>query len=137
MARRKGVYVRVDDRELRVIDAHARTLGIGRSAFLRLVSTSPLEIIQEPDDGSEAVVLIDAGTHRAILRELNRQGVNINQIAYSLNAINSKGWVRPEVAEGAVVDALGALERIEPRLERIAERERALLRRAAAYESGR
>ena len=76
--------------ELIQIQIRASALGITRVEYLRERGLEPIEEFQKAKE-QKARVQSEVATYIAILRELNRQGINLNQITKAINSGKLKG----------------------------------------------
>ena len=80
---------RLSNEELDTLQARAKSLNMSLSAYLRWRGLQPIGRLKSP----EARKALDQSTfilYMKLTRELNRQGINLNQIARTLN------WARKE-----------------------------------------
>lgn len=106
------ICIRVDDSELKKIDANAKSLGLTRSAFVRFITTAPLrfDVVDGQPSASGELIIFDDKTMRDLYREHNRQGVNLNQMAHVANAFNRKSWLKPGQADELLANHAKAIE---------------------------
>ncbi len=76
--------------ELIQIQIRASALGMTRVEYLRERGLEPIEEFQKAKE-QKARVQSEVATYIAILRELNRQGINLNQIAKAINSGKLEG----------------------------------------------
>ena len=76
--------------ELIQIQIRASALGITRVEYLRERGLEPIEEFQKAKE-QKARVQSEVATYIAILRELNRQGINLNQITKAINSGKLEG----------------------------------------------
>ena len=111
MAKTRRAELRLDAEDHDLLRAKARELGISFSDLL--IQSARVVTAAEQGDVPE-LVLVDATTWSQIRRELNRQGVNFNQVAHSFNTCalildhaRQRGvWAREDIA--TVMRLMGA-----------------------------
>ena len=76
--------------ELIQIQIRASALGMTRVEYLRERGLEPIEEFQKARE-QKARVQSEVATYISILRELNRQGINLNQITKAINSGKLEG----------------------------------------------
>jgi hypothetical protein len=76
--------------ELIQIQIRSNALGMSRVEYLRERGLEPIEEFQEARE-QKARVQSEVATYIAILRELNRQGINLNQMTKAINSGKLEG----------------------------------------------
>jgi len=82
MAKTRRAELRLNAEDHDLLRAKARGLGI---SFSELLIQSARAVVTASDGDVPDLVIVDATTWSGIRRELNHQGVNLNQIARSFN----------------------------------------------------
>lgn len=97
----RSFTVRLSDADREKLEQAARSLNVSRTDFVRLCARLPIKLIEGSSDDPDAIIGIDPSVLKNIHKELNRQGVNLNQATRALNLIGRKyasGAVRGEKA---------------------------------------
>ncbi len=97
----RSFTVRLSDADREKLEQTARSLHVSRTDFVRLCARLPLKAIKNAEDGEATIIGVDQKVIASIRKELNHQGVNLNQATRALNLIGRKyasGAVRGEKA---------------------------------------
>ena len=97
------ITVRLSDEEKSILEERSATLGMNTSSYIRFLLSLPNPIILDPTDeeyvdkcisskpkelgGSVLISIVDRATFFKIVREITRQGNNLNQAASALNLL--------------------------------------------------
>lgn len=104
------VHIMLSATERRVLDEKAEALGCTLSQLVRRAAI----------EGDIRVTSLDMTVLQEYVRELRKEGVNLNQIAYFLNAKGIDGYVPREV-DRMLIRVRKAIENAEDLIEEIKE----------------
>lgn len=115
-------YTRVSKEDAEHLKSYAQSLGITRSALLRLgwQCCQVGQISPEDLNSKKRIFILDTKTYQGYLRELNHQGNNLNQIAHALNILKNNYQEKESVAVlKAINRCTSQLSKIEKELAQI------------------
>ncbi len=122
MNKTRFIGFRVTESEYERLASNARSLSITPSAYLRFLINLPIakaDVLAQMEEPDKRIIAIHEADLGPIRLELAREGNNLNQAAFALNALKKKPYMRMDVMQERTKDALDRIERSHSMLSEI------------------
>jgi len=119
--RNKGVRIRLNEDEHAQLIVVAKSLNMSASAYLRAASSAQYHFLKSNRDStvSPKIVVLDMVSAQQIYRELNKQGLNLNQKTKALNTLAKVlQMIKKEDLSDGTIEKFGQMQEIFISLER-------------------